>query len=173
MNGEYPRAFISIILESSKAVNTNIVELNVMKRAAPTVPVACEPCSACAEDAAAAPKRKRTRTRPAVDFARFADMLSAMSAEPRLRILHALLSAHPDGMVVGDIQAELDIAPSTLSHHLEKLRHEGLVTVKRDRKYLWYAADTSGLEELLGFLLSECCSRNQAVTKAAIFRFCG
>ena len=100
-------------------------------------------------------------------------MLSAMGAEPRLRIMHALLAAHPKGMVVGKIQAELDIAPSTVSHHLDKLRHEGLVTVKRDKKYLWYAADTSGLEELLGFLLSECCSGNRAVKTDAMFKFCG
>jgi DNA-binding transcriptional ArsR family regulator len=100
-------------------------------------------------------------------------MLSAMGAEPRLRIMHTLLTAHPNGMVVGDIQAELDIAPSTLSHHLDKLRHEGLVTVRRDRKFLWYSADTSGLEDLLGFLLSECCSRNHAVPTDAIFKLCG
>jgi len=96
-----------------------------------------------------------------------------MGAEPRLRIMHVLLTAHPKGMVVGDIQAELDIAPSTLSHHLDKLRHEGLVTVRRDRKYLWYAVDTSGLQELLGFLLSECCSRNRPVNRDAIFKLCG
>lgn len=99
-------------------------------------------------------------------------MLSAMGAEPRLRIMHALLTTHPKGMVVGDIQAELDIASSTLSHHLDKLRQEGLVTVRRDKKYLWYAADTSGLEELLVFLFSECCSRSQPVKTDAIFKLC-
>jgi ArsR family transcriptional regulator, arsenate/arsenite/antimonite-responsive transcriptional repressor len=116
--------------------------------------------------------RKRPLKRPSIDFARFADMLSAISAEPRLRIMHTLLAAHPEGMVVGNIQAELDIAPSTLSHHLDKLRHEGLVNVKRDSKYLWYSANTSGLEELLGFLFSECCSRNQPVKTDAIFKLC-
>lgn len=123
------------------------------------------------EDAATI-ARKRLGKRRSIDFTRFADMLSAMGAEPRLRIMHALIAAHPKGMVVGDIQAELDIAPSTLSHHLDKLRHEGLVTVRRDKKYLWYAADTSGLEELLGFLFSECCSRNQPVRTDAIFNLC-
>jgi DNA-binding transcriptional ArsR family regulator len=135
------------------------------------VPVPGEICESCAE--AVASPRKRPKKRPAIDFTRFADMLSAMGAEPRLRIMHLLLTAHPKGMVVGDIQAELDIAPSTLSHHLDKLRHEGLVTVRRDKKYLWYAVDTSGLEELLGFLLSECCSRNRAVNPDAIFKLCG
>ena len=36
-------------------------------------------------------------------IARYADMFSAMGTEPRLRIMRLLLSAHPDGMVVGDI----------------------------------------------------------------------
>ena len=53
--------------------------------------------------------------------ARYADMLSAMGTEPRLRIVRLLLSAHPEGLVVGDIAAELGIANSTLSHHLDKL----------------------------------------------------
>lgn len=54
---------------------------------------------------------------------RFADMFSAMGTEPRLRIMQLLLSAHPEGLVVGDVQAELGIPGSTLSHHLEKLKN--------------------------------------------------
>jgi len=61
--------------------------------------------------------------------AKFADMFSAMGTEARLRIMQLLLSAHPEGMVVGELQEELDIPNSTLSHHLDKLRHEGLVQV--------------------------------------------
>lgn len=98
---------------------------------------------------------------PAV--ARFARMLAAMGTEPRLRIVRLLLAAHPEGMVVGEIAAELEMANSTLSHHLDKLRNEGLVTVQREGTFLRYAADTSGLEQLLGFLYAECCTRNKAV----------
>jgi DNA-binding transcriptional ArsR family regulator len=97
------------------------------------------------------------------DIIRYADMFSAIGAEPRLRILRLLLSAHPTGMVVGDILAELDLPNSTLSHHLEKLRHERLVTVRREGTFLRYAANTEALRELLGFLYAECCTRNQAV----------
>jgi ArsR family transcriptional regulator, arsenate/arsenite/antimonite-responsive transcriptional repressor len=97
------------------------------------------------------------------DVTRYADMLAAMGTEPRLRIMRLLLSAHPEGMVVGDIGAELDITPSTLSHHLEKLKHEQLASVRRDGTHLWYSANTKGLEELLGFLYAECCTRNKAV----------
>lgn len=94
---------------------------------------------------------------------RYADMLSAMGTEPRLRIVQLLLAAHPDGMVVGDIGSELDIPSSTLSHHLDKLKNEGLVKVRREGTFLWYTADTAALQELLSFLFAECCTRNQAV----------
>ena len=95
--------------------------------------------------------------------ARYADMLAAMGTESRLRIMQLLLTAHPDGMVVGDIAGELDIPSSTLSHHLDKLRNEDLVRVRRDGTFLWYSANSEALQELLGFLYAECCTRNRAV----------
>ena len=97
------------------------------------------------------------------DVIRYADMLAAMGTEPRLRIMRLLLSAHPQGMVVGEIQEELEISPSTLSHHLEKLKNEELVSVRREGTYLWYSANVKGLEDLLGFLYAECCTRNRAI----------
>jgi DNA-binding transcriptional ArsR family regulator len=99
---------------------------------------------------------------------KYADMLSAMGTEPRLRIMQLLLSAHPEGLVVGDIQEELDIPNSTLSHHLEKLKHEDLVRVQRQSTYLRYTANTEALQELLSFLYSECCTRTKAVKPEAI-----
>jgi DNA-binding transcriptional ArsR family regulator len=95
----------------------------------------------------------------APDVSRYADMFAAMGAEPRLRLVRLLLSAHPQGLVVGELQAELGIAASTLSHHLEKLKIEGLVSVAREGTFLRYRADTDALRELLGFLYTECCSR--------------
>jgi DNA-binding transcriptional ArsR family regulator len=95
--------------------------------------------------------------------ARYADMFSAMGTEPRLRIMQLLLTAHPQGFVVGDIQAELDIPASTLSHHLEKLKNEDLVRVRREGTFLWYSANTAALQELVGFLYAECCTRNKAI----------
>src|SRR5437763_14177926 len=103
------------------------------------------------------------RRRDADRIARYADMFAAMGAEPRLRILRLLLSAHPDGMVVGDIQAELGIPSSTLSHHLDKLRNEELVSVRRESTYLRYTANTESLQELLAFLYAECCTRSKAI----------
>src|ERR1700721_1247571 len=99
----------------------------------------------------------------AEQVARFADMFSAMGTEPRLRIMQLLLSAHPDGLVVNEIQTELDIPNSTLSHHLDKLRNEDLVRVQRESTFLRYTANTDALQQLLQFLYSECCTRNKAV----------
>ncbi len=94
---------------------------------------------------------------------RYADMFSAMGTEPRLRIVRLLLSAYPQGLVVGDIGSELEIPSSTLSHHLEKLKHEDLVRVRREGTFLWYSANAEALQDLLGFLYAECCTRNKAV----------
>ena len=95
--------------------------------------------------------------------ARYADMFSAMGTEPRLRIMQLLLSAHPEGLVVGEIQEELDIPNSTLSHHLDKLKSEDLVQVRRESTFLHYTANTEALQELLRFLYAECCTRSKAV----------
>ena len=109
--------------------------------------------------APAAPRRKNK----VIDVARYADMLTAMGTESRLRVMRLLLSAHPTGLVVGDIAAELDISPSTLSYHLEKLKHESLIGVRRDGTFLWYSANTPALEELLSFLFDECCTKNKVL----------
>jgi len=104
--------------------------------------------------------------------AKFADMFSAMGTEPRLRIMQLLLSAHPDGLVVGDIQSELEIPNSTLSHHLDKLKNEDLVLVRRESTFLRYSANTAALQEVLQFLYAECCTRNKAVEPRDVIQIC-
>jgi ArsR family transcriptional regulator, arsenate/arsenite/antimonite-responsive transcriptional repressor len=104
---------------------------------------------------------------------KYADMFSAMGTEARLRIMQLLLKAHPEGLVVGEIQEELGIPNSTLSHHLDKLRNEDLVRVERESTFLRYTANTDALQELLRFLYAECCTRNQAVRPQDVVRICG
>lgn len=106
------------------------------------------------------------------DVVRYADMFTAMGTEPRLRIMRLLLSAHPDGLVVGKIQAELRMSASTLSHHLDKLKNEELVGVAREGTYLRYTANTDALRQLLSFLYAECCTRNRAIRPESIVRVC-
>ena len=108
----------------------------------------------------------------AEQVAHYANMFSAMGTEPRLRIMQLLLSAHPEGLVVSEIQDELEIPNSTLSHHLDKLRTEDLVNVQRQGTFLRYTANTAALQELLQFLYAECCTRNKAVKPQNIVQIC-
>jgi len=105
-------------------------------------------------------------------IAKYADMFSAMGTESRLRIMQLLLSAHPDGLVVSEIQEELDIPNSTLSHHLDKLKSESLVKVTRESTFLRYSANTEALQEILQFLYAECCTRNKALQPESIIQVC-
>ena len=111
--------------------------------------------------------------KPAEDqVVRFADMFSAIGTEARLRILRLLLTAHPQGLTVGEIGTELGIPGSTLSHHLEKLRNEDLVKVKREGTFQRYTANSAVLEDLLGFLYAECCTRSKAIPPEKLFKTC-
>lgn len=103
---------------------------------------------------------------------KYADMFSAMGTEARLRIMQILLAAHPDGLVVSEIQEELDIPNSTLSHHLDKLKAEDLVNVQRESTFLRYTANTEALQEILQFLYAECCTRNKALKPDSIISIC-
>jgi len=103
---------------------------------------------------------------------KYADMFSAMGTEARLQIMQLLLKAHPNGLVVGEIQEELGIPNSTLSHHLDKLKNEDLVRVQRESTFLRYAANTEALQELLQFLYAECCTRNRAVRPQDVVQVC-
>src|SRR5712671_3647832 len=103
--------------------------------------------------------------------AQYADMFSAMGTEPRLRIMQLLLKAHPEGLVVGDIQNELEIPNSTLSHHLDKLKNEDLVQVQREGTFLRYTANTVALREIMQFLYAECCTRNKALKPQDLVQF--
>jgi ArsR family transcriptional regulator len=102
------------------------------------------------------------------EVAKFADMLAAMGAEPRLRVVRLLLIAHPKGLAAGDISAELAITPSTLSHHLDRLKRENVVTVRREGTFLWYTVNTAAIEKLLKFLFAECCTRSSAISPERI-----
>ncbi len=95
-------------------------------------------------------------------------MFTAIGTGPRLRIMRLLLSAHPSGMVVGELQSETGIPASTLSHHLDKLRTQGLIAVRREGTFLWYSVRIETLRELLSFLYAECCTRNRVIEPEAV-----
>jgi DNA-binding transcriptional ArsR family regulator len=113
----------------------------------------------------------RTKTKISNEqVVRYADMFSAMGTEARLRIMRLLLTAHPDGLTVGEVQEELEIPGSTLSHHLDKLKAEDLVRVRREGTYLHYTANVDALREILQFLYAECCTGNRAVKPEEILQ---
>lgn len=92
--------------------------------------------------------------------ARYADLLAALGSEPRLEIMRVLFAAYPQAMIVSDIQAKLQIPNSTLSHHLEKLRQEHLISSRKEKQYIWYSVNTETIEDLLAFLFNGCAIRN-------------
>jgi DNA-binding transcriptional ArsR family regulator len=75
-------------------------------------------------------------------------------------------------MVPGEMQAELGLSASNLSHHLDKLKHEGVIRVKREGSFLRYTVDTGAIQDLLTFLFAECCTRNKAVEPDKIIDLC-
>lgn len=94
---------------------------------------------------------------------RYASRFAALGHEMRLEIIRRLLAAYPGGLVAGEIQQELGVPASTLSHHLDALHQEGLIQQHREGRFLRYTADDQGLRELLDFLYAECCTRNEVV----------
>ena len=88
---------------------------------------------------------------------------AALGQPSRLNIVRLLLSAYPKGLPAGEIQRELGITASTLSHHLEKLRQVGVVQAEKDRQWIWYSVQSDTLKHLIDFLFEECCTRNRVV----------
>src|SRR5262245_18222130 len=78
--------------------------------------------------------------------------LSALSQENRLDVYRLLVQAGPDGLAAGDVAAKLGIAPNTLSFHLDRLRHAGLISVARQGRSRIYSARYETMTNLLGYL---------------------
>ena len=93
------------------------------------------------------------------ELTRNAAAFAALGHPARLAIVRHLLAVHPTGLVANELQAELAIPASTLSHHLDTLRQEHLIDQEREGKFLRYRADAQGLQAVLGFLYAECCTR--------------
>jgi ArsR family transcriptional regulator len=84
--------------------------------------------------------------------------LEALGNPTRLQIYKALVKAGDDGMPVGKLQMKLDLAASTLSHHIKTLMMVELVSQERQTTTLICRANYGLMQNLLGFLVDECCS---------------
>jgi ArsR family transcriptional regulator len=83
--------------------------------------------------------------------------LAALAQESRLAIFRALVQAGPEGLCVGDIGAELEVAPATLSFHLKELANARLIKPRQASRFIYYAADFGAMNALLGYLTENCC----------------
>lgn len=97
---------------------------------------------------------------------------AALGHPARLGIVRLLLAAHPDGLCVSDVQEELDIPGSTLTHHLDTLKSVGLITMERQGRHLIYRASTGDLASLVQFLFQECCTRSGAISAQECLPVC-
>lgn len=87
-----------------------------------------------------------------------AQALESLGSPTRLAVFRALVKAGPEGLPVGDLQAQLDIPGSTLSHHIAHLVRNDLVAQQRHGRVLRCTANYGNMNELLDFLTRECCA---------------
>ena len=83
--------------------------------------------------------------------------LEALGHPTRLRIFRTLVRVGDPGLPVGQLQERIEIAPSTLSHHLAKLLTVGLVEQERRGTTLICRANFDAMRALVGSLADECC----------------
>lgn len=95
-----------------------------------------------------------------------AQILGQLGNETRLRIVRYLVKAGEDGVPVGDLQAHLSIPASTLSHHLNHLKHAGLIEQRREGTTLFCVMSYRTMNDVTRFLTEECCV-NAGSTRAA------
>jgi DNA-binding transcriptional ArsR family regulator len=94
--------------------------------------------------------------------------LSALAQETRLAAYRVLVAAGQQGLPAGEIAAELNVPPATLSFHLKELAHAGLVTSRSEGRFVIYAADYAAMNGLIGFLSEECCAGQPELCLPAI-----
>ncbi len=97
-----------------------------------------------------------------------ADRMAALGNEARLSIIKLLLAELPGELAAGEIGRRTDIPNSTLSHHLDRLRKEGLVRSRKEKQWVWYSADVETLTDLVNFLYHDCCGGRDRASGSGI-----
>jgi DNA-binding transcriptional ArsR family regulator len=88
--------------------------------------------------------------------------LAALAQLSRLAIFRLLVIAGVDGMSVGKIAGELELPAATLSFHMKELSHAGLIRGTQEGKFVYYRAQFGEMNELLAFLVEQCCDGSGA-----------
>jgi DNA-binding transcriptional ArsR family regulator len=83
--------------------------------------------------------------------------LAELGHPTRLNIFKLLVKCGNDAVSVGDIQQEIGIPNSTLSHHIAKMVKVGLIKQIRESRTLYCIPQFEALEQVIGFLQDECC----------------
>jgi ArsR family transcriptional regulator len=91
-------------------------------------------------------------------------VLGALAQETRLAIYRMLVERGPAGSATGKIGDALKLPPATLSFHLRELSHAGLVCARQQSRFIYYSADFTAMNRLLGYLADNCCRTNDACT---------
>jgi len=84
--------------------------------------------------------------------------LAALAQGSRLAVYRLLVKRGPDGYPAGEISDKLGIPGPTLSFHLKELALAGLVTVRRESRFMHYSANFERMNSLVGYLTENCCS---------------
>ena len=92
-----------------------------------------------------------------MDQDRAIEAFAALAQTSRMAIFRLLVRVGPEGLQVGEISRRLEIVPSTLSGHLSVLKRAGLLTATRNQREILYAANLGAVNDLIGFLLADCC----------------
>ena len=93
--------------------------------------------------------------------------LAALAQDNRLDVFRLLVQAGPDGLSAGTVAERLKLAPNTLTFHFDRLRHAGLVTVRRAGRSMIYAARYDSMRALLAYLTENCCQGTEPCDPAA------
>jgi len=86
-----------------------------------------------------------------------ANALAQLGHKNRLMIFRLLVRAGDEGMSVGDIQSQLEIPKSTLSHHLQHMMNADLLNQTREGRVLRCRLNYAHVDRVLGFLMEDCC----------------
>lgn len=93
-----------------------------------------------------------------MDQTKAIEAFAALAQDTRMSIYRLLVRQEPSSLRVGDISERLGIVPSTLSGHLAILKRAGLLKSTRHQREIHYSADISAMNDLIGFLLQDCCN---------------
>lgn len=94
--------------------------------------------------------------------------LAALAQESRLAVFRLLVKRGPEGYTPGEISERLGIAAPTLSFHLKELTQAGLLTVRKESRYLHYSASFDRMNAVLAYLTENCCSLGASCDPACV-----